>query len=98
MAKLDANAVEAVTYLPQDGTFITYDEWKKRLNDAERHGLVRATRTAKLQGLANFVVSEYEPGVLTLEVAKVVTGEPMARAATLRTATPPARLSPKGGE
>jgi hypothetical protein len=96
MARVDLKAQEAVTYLPQDGTFITYDDWKRRLIEAQRNDLVRATRNAKLQGLANFVVSEYEPGVLTLEVAKVITGEPMPRAATLRTATPPTRLTPKG--
>jgi hypothetical protein len=95
--KIDPKAREAVSYLPQDGSFITYDEWKKRLRDADRFDLVRATRIAKLQGLANYVASEYEPGVVTLEVQLANPAAPMARADTLRPMQPPAPLIPKGG-
>lgn len=99
MAKLDKKAQEAVEYLPENGAFVTYDAWKQALMDAGKVGLIPATRTAKQQGLANFVVSEYEQGVLTLEVQRANPAQPMARAETLRTAQPPARLIPaKGGE
>jgi len=96
MARIDPKAQEAVTFLPPDGSYITYDEWKKRLRDADRFELIRATRTAKQQGLANFVASEHEPGVVTLEVQLANPAAPLARADTLRPMQPPARLTPKG--
>jgi len=52
--------MEAVEYLPEDGSEITYDEWRNRLLHSENPMLARQTHNCRRRKLVTFRV-EIDP-------------------------------------